>query len=78
MLHLLDLPHDGRALLSRQIASFAFPPQLSVTLFLSPINLNAVLHLSELSDQLDVTLESSKVVRMAFSWLNSISSHVIK
>ena len=27
--------------------------------------LNAVLHLSELSDQLDVTLESSKTVKMA-------------
>ena len=84
MLHLLDLPHDGRhrSLLSRQIASFALLPQLLVTLFLSPVNLNAVLHLSELfdlqHDQLDVTLETSKVVRMALAWLTLISSNVIK
>jgi hypothetical protein len=29
--------------------------------------LNAVLHLSELSDQLDVTLESSKIVKLALT-----------
>ncbi len=41
LLHLLDLPHDGRhlALLSRQIASFAIPPQLLVPLPLSLIEL---------------------------------------
>jgi hypothetical protein len=34
LLHLLDLPHDGRhlAILSRQIASFAIPPRLFVPL----------------------------------------------
>jgi hypothetical protein len=39
LLHLLDLPHDGRhlALLSREIASFAIPPQLLVPL---PLSLN--------------------------------------
>jgi hypothetical protein len=37
LLHLLDLPHDGRhlAFLSRQIASFTIPPQLFVPLHLS-------------------------------------------
>jgi hypothetical protein len=41
LLHLLDLPHDGRhlALLSRQIASFAIPPQLFVPVPLSLIKL---------------------------------------
>jgi hypothetical protein len=41
LLHLLDLPHDGHhlALLSRQIASFAVPPQLFVPLPLSLIKL---------------------------------------
>jgi hypothetical protein len=28
-----------------------------------------VLHLSELSDQLDVTLESSKKIKLAFKWV---------
>jgi hypothetical protein len=31
--------------------------------------LNAVLHLSELSDQLDVTLQSSKIVKLARTWV---------
>jgi hypothetical protein len=41
LLHLLALPHDGRhfALLTRQIASFAIPPQLFVPLPLSLIKL---------------------------------------
>ncbi len=32
--------------------------------------LNAVLYLSEHSDQLDVTLESSKIVKLAAQWLS--------
>ncbi len=41
LLHLLHLPHDGRhlTLLSRQIASFAIPPQFLVLLPLSLIKL---------------------------------------
>ena len=31
--------------------------------------LNAVLHLSELSDLLDVTLDSSKIVKLALTWV---------
>jgi hypothetical protein len=43
LLHLLDMPHDGGhlALLSRQIASFAIPPQLFVPLPRSLIKLGA-------------------------------------
>ena len=40
--------------------------------------LNAVLHLSELSDQLDVTLESSKVVKLALTWVATTQSDAIK
>jgi hypothetical protein len=40
--------------------------------------LNAVLHLSELSDQLDVTLESSKIVKLALTWVAATQSHAIK
>jgi hypothetical protein len=40
--------------------------------------LNAVLHLSELSDQLDVTLESSKIVELALTWVATTQSDAIK
>ncbi len=40
--------------------------------------LNAVLHLSELSDQLDVTLESSKIVKLALTWVATTQSDAIK
>jgi hypothetical protein len=40
--------------------------------------LNAVLHLSELSDQLDVTLESSKRVKLALTWVATTQSDAIK
>jgi hypothetical protein len=42
--------------------------------------LNAVLHsiLSELSDQLDVTLESSKIVKLALTWVTTTQSDAIK
>jgi hypothetical protein len=40
--------------------------------------LNAVLHLSELSDQLDVTLESSKIVELALTWVATTQSDTIK
>jgi hypothetical protein len=40
--------------------------------------LNAVLHLSELSDQLDVTLESSKIVKLALTWVATTHSDAIK
>jgi hypothetical protein len=33
-----------------------------------------VLHLSELSDQLDVTLESSKIVKLALTWVATTQS----
>ena len=39
---------------------------------------NAVLHLSELSDQLDVTLESSKIVKLALTWVATTQSDAIK
>jgi hypothetical protein len=40
--------------------------------------LNAVLLLSELSDQLDVTLESSKIVKLALTWVVTTQSDAIK
>ncbi len=40
--------------------------------------LNAVLHLCELSDQLDVTLESSKTVKVALTWVVTTQSDAIK
>ena len=40
--------------------------------------LNAALHLSELSDQLDVTLESSKRVKLALTWVAMTQSDAIK
>jgi hypothetical protein len=40
--------------------------------------LNAVLHLRELSDQLDVTLESSKRVKLALTWVATTQSDAIK
>jgi hypothetical protein len=40
--------------------------------------LNAVLLLSELSDQLDVTLESSKIVKLALTWVATTQSDAIK
>ena len=39
---------------------------------------NVVLHLSELSDQLDVTLESSKIVKLALTWVATTQSDAIK
>ena len=36
------------------------------------------LHLSELSDQLDVTLESSKRVKLALTWVATTQSDAIK
>ena len=46
--------------------------------FLLKRSLNAVLHESELSDQLDVTLESSKVVTLALTWVVTTQSDAIK
>ncbi len=40
--------------------------------------LNAVLLLSELSDQLDVTLETSKVVKLALTWVATAQNDAIK
>jgi hypothetical protein len=40
--------------------------------------LNAVLHLSELSDQLDVTLENSTIVKVALNWIATTQSDAIK
>ncbi len=40
--------------------------------------LNAVLHLSELSDQLDVTLESSKIVKPTLTWVVTTQNEAIK
>jgi hypothetical protein len=40
--------------------------------------LNAVLLLSELSDQHDVTLESSKIVKLALTWVATTQSDAIK
>jgi sulfur relay (sulfurtransferase) DsrF/TusC family protein len=40
--------------------------------------LNAVLHLSELSDQLDVTLEGSEIVKLALAWVATTQSDAIK
>ena len=39
--------------------------------------LNAVLHVSELSGQLDVTLESSKRVKLALTWVATTQSDAI-
>jgi hypothetical protein len=39
---------------------------------------NAVLLLSELSDQLDMTLESSKIVKLALTWVATTQSDAIK
>jgi hypothetical protein len=40
--------------------------------------LNAVLHFSELSDQLDVTLESSERVKLALTWVATAQSDAIE
>jgi hypothetical protein len=40
--------------------------------------LNAVLDLSKLSDQLDVTLESSKIVKLALTWVAMTQNDAIK
>jgi hypothetical protein len=40
--------------------------------------LNAVLHLSQLSDQLDVTLESSKIVKLTLTWVATTQIDTIK
>jgi hypothetical protein len=40
--------------------------------------LNAVMHLSEISDQLDVTLESSKIIKLALTWVATTQSDAIK
>jgi hypothetical protein len=40
--------------------------------------LNAVLHLIELSDQLDVTLESSMIVKLALTWVATTQGDAIK
>ncbi len=40
--------------------------------------LNAVLRLSDLSDQLDVTLESSKIAKLALTWVATTQSDAIK
>jgi hypothetical protein len=37
-----------------------------------------MLHVSELSDQLDVTIESSKMVKVALSWVATTQSDAIK
>jgi len=37
-----------------------------------------LLHLSELSDQLDVTLESSKRGKLTLTWVATIQSEAIK
>jgi hypothetical protein len=64
--------------------SFAlFAPGRGATLTLafpafSCESLNAVLLLSELSDQLDVTLESSKIVKLAPTWVATTQSDAIK
>jgi hypothetical protein len=46
--------------------------------FLLKRSFNAVLLLSELSDQLDVTLESSKIVKLALTWVATPQSDEIK
>ena len=38
----------------------------------------AGLHFSELSDQLDVTLESSKIVKLALTWVATTQGDAIK
>jgi high-affinity Fe2+/Pb2+ permease len=40
--------------------------------------LNAALLISELFDQLDVTLESSKIVKLALTWVATTQSDAIK
>ena len=40
--------------------------------------MNAVLSLSELSDQVDVTLESSKIVKLALTWVATTQSDAAK
>jgi len=37
-----------------------------------------LLHLSELSDQREVTLESSKIVKLALTWVATTQSDAIK
>ena len=46
--------------------------------FFSNEVLNAVLHLSKLSDHLDVTLESSKIVKLAVARVATTQSNAIK
>jgi hypothetical protein len=66
-----------------ELATRSHPAELRRQRSLSPrflLNeaLNAVLHLSELSDQLDVTLESSKIVKLALTWVATTQSDAIK
>jgi hypothetical protein len=44
----------------------------------SSLSYNTVMYLSELSEQLDVTLESSKIVKLALTWVAMNRSDAIK
>jgi hypothetical protein len=54
----------------------AATPTLAFPVFLEASN--AVLLLRELSDQLDMTLESSKIVKLALTWVTTTQSDAIK
>jgi hypothetical protein len=56
-------------------STLAFP---AISFEMKP-RLNAVQHVSgELSDQLDVTLENSKIVKLALTWVVTTQSEAIK
>jgi hypothetical protein len=74
LLHQDLLPELARA---RTRQSFDANARFPHVFFLNEA-LNAVLLLSELSDQLDVTLESSKIVKLALTWVATTQSDAIK
>ena len=74
LLHEDLLPVLARARTRQSCDANARFPQV----FFSNEALNAVLLLSELSDQFDVTLESSKIVNLALTWVATTQSDAIK
>ena len=72
-----DLPHDGRhlALLSRQIASFAIPPQLFVALSLIKLWARCLSFLASLWLKAVVVGGVGRVGRAAFAAYDRLRAH---
>ena len=68
------LPELARARLRQSCDAIARFP----CVFFSNEALDALLHLSKLSDQLDVTLESSKILKLALTLVATTQNDAIK